>query len=746
MKKRVTASASSKFASSLVRAGAQSQRAALGKQRRNLGRQEWIRQWIMMVPLATAAAGSAAVSLAQESVIYEQLLPVLFFVGALVVTVSMIHQRTLLRQNQELTERLDILHRLEVELNRSLDITQVARNVLMHAIESLDADAGALWLSPRFDVSHVPAQTAAPSDNASDASFVAAFDGLDFERGQNWHLIAARGWRDAAHHNLLEGWNRALDAGACAAPDLMGGGVDDNAKSGPTVCADEAHCVGVRSARDCPSLGSLVEPGDAAITAIIRWKNESIGAISLTRWNRSFGQTERVLLGDIALVSGPSLENALLYQTAAARADIDGLTGLLNHRAVRERLAGEMARAQRALRSGAPATFALVMMDLTDFKMFNDTYGHAVGDDVLRTVCDCLRQTFRASDIVARYGGDEFLAILPQTDGRGAEIICGRLIETLRARTFQAPNGADVSIRLACGIAVFPHDGQGVADLFQTADARLYEAKQQGRDIVYGAAIVIVQDEARGAAGRAAFNAGDMDGIADIAMSDIAQQIAPVGAASMRQLWQSFGVLDTLIAAIDNRDHYTRRHSEQVMRYALLLARELALPPDMTEAVQVCSLLHDVGKIAVPDAILRKPGLLNEDEMRLMKQHAPFGAMIVQNVPHLARVLEGVRSHHESFDGSGYPDGLRGEEIPFMGRLLAVPMCFAAMTTDRPYRKSLSRERALKELEDGRGTQFDPAIVDAFLRVMKNMEKPETAVPQEAPRATPVTDRSLNTV
>ncbi len=725
--------------------------------RKNPGGQVWARQFILLVPLATAAAGAAGVDMAQESAIYIQLLPTLFFVGALVVTVSMIHQRSLLQQNQELAERLDILHRLEVELNQSLDITQVARIVLAHAVESLGADAGALWLNPRFDIPHLPAQTGAPPDASSANDSLSATsvtcDEIDFPRGHNWHLTAARGWQEPERRSLLEGWNRAFDAGACEAPDLTGGGVGEagqslgrsgkSASRDATVCAEGAHCVGVRGVRglrNCPSLESFMEPGDAAMTAAIRWKNEFIGAVTITRWNGTFGAAERVLLNDIALVAGPSLENALLYQTAAARADIDGLTGLLNHRAVRERLSGEMARAQRALHAGASATFSLVVMDLTDFKMFNDTYGHAVGDDVLRTVCDCLRQTFRASDIVARYGGDEFLVILPQTDGPGAEIICRRLIATLRARPFQAPDGSDVSIRLTCGVAVFPHDGQDVTSMFQAADARLYEAKQQGRDIVPGAALT----QSAGS-GKEEGTIGATDTTADLPVP-VADGQAPIGASATRQLWKSFGVLDTLIAAVDNRDHYTRRHSEQVMRYAMLLAQELNVSAEMLEAVQICSLLHDVGKVAVPDAILRKPGLLNDDEMRLMKQHTSFGAMIVQNVPHQERVLEGVRSHHEAFDGSGYPDGLSGEEIPFMGRLLAVPVCFAAMTTDRPYRKLLSHERALQEIKNGRGTQFDPAIVDAFLRVMSKTEAaPNGAVPV-TPQSTSAADRPLSAV
>jgi HD-GYP domain-containing protein (c-di-GMP phosphodiesterase class II) len=185
------------------------------------------------------------------------------------------------------------------------------------------------------------------------------------------------------------------------------------------------------------------------------------------------------------------------------------------------------------------------------------------------------------------------------------------------------------------------------------------------------------------------------------------------------EIWPTFGVLNTLITAIDNRDRYTRRYSEQVATLALRIGQQLELPAEMMEAIQTASLLHDVGKVAVPDAILRKPGRLTPQEIEQMQQHAEFGPLIVRGVPHLERVLEGVRSHHECWNGSGYPDGLQGEKIPFIARLLAVPVCFAAMTTSRPYRSALSVEEALSQIQAGRETQFDPQIVDAFVCVIQ---------------------------
>jgi diguanylate cyclase (GGDEF)-like protein len=527
--------------------------------------QEIVRQWILLIPLATAAAGSAAMRLAQE---YAEMLPALFFVGALLITVAMLHQRRLLQENQDLAdrvqeahERLDILHRLEVGLNETLDVRQVARTVLDHALLSTGADAAALWLNPRFDTAAVRGSHATSTDEKP-----ATTDALPRLSGRNWTLAAADGWNSSAGSSALEACHRALDA---------------------SLCCGNAHLVNVQGGDfECPTLSAILDKNDSAIVAPVRWNNESIGVVMAVRHGDRFEADDAVLLDAMAMVSGPSLENSLLYQTAAERANIDGLTGLYNHRAVQERLTQEVARAQRALDKGLDEPLSIIVMDLTDFKIFNDTYGHGVGDDVLRTVAECLRENFRASDIVARYGGDEFLALLPSTDLAGAQAWCERLIESLEARPFQAGDLSNVLIRLACGVGSFPADGHTAADLFEAADARLYEAKHRGT--------ALLKDGLVGSSACAGQSTAAQAAIAGVHS----------GGEALNQLWKSFGVLDTLITAINNRDRYTRRHSEQVMTYALLIAQEMNLSPEMREAVQTCGLLHDVGKVAVPDAIL----------------------------------------------------------------------------------------------------------------------------------------------
>jgi len=625
-------------------------------------RQEAVRQWILLVPLATAVAGSATAKLSQDYVVY---LSPLFFAGALLITAAMMQQRIILRRNEQLSEELsevnahlDTMHRLQFDLNQSLDVSQVGQSVVQNAQQTLGADAVALWLRPQFD------DGATMRCNSPDEE-----ENL-LPCGKNWHLAAAAGWDDQDRHALLESWNRALDA----LPTTGEARLAVRGKAPATAPVAQALWL-------APPDGT--SRGLSAIAMPILWEDQTIGVLAVALWSNELSEDNASTLRDMALVTGPALQNALLYQRTLTRADFDGLTGLLNHRAVQERLSQELARTQRVRYYNPQAHFSIAIFDLTDFKLFNDTYGHAMGDEVLRTVSRTLRQTFRISDIVARYGGDEFLAILPEADEHGAGVIASRIVEALRGQPFEAEDGSKIVIRLTCGIAVYPQDGDTGADLFGSADARLYEAKQVGAPMI---SYVRLQPE--------------------------------VEIKEAASLWGKFGVLDALITAIDNRDHYTRKHSEQTMCYALLLARELNQPLETLEAVRTSGLLYDVGKIAVPDAILRKPGLLSADEKHLMQQHCRFGAMLVQEVAHRAQVLEGVQSHHEAFNGTGYPEGLAGETIPWIARLLAVTDCFAAMTTDRPYRRALSPEVALDELKKMRAQQFDPEIVDAFALVL----------------------------
>jgi HD-GYP domain-containing protein (c-di-GMP phosphodiesterase class II) len=173
--------------------------------------------------------------------------------------------------------------------------------------------------------------------------------------------------------------------------------------------------------------------------------------------------------------------------------------------------------------------------------------------------------------------------------------------------------------------------------------------------------------------------------------------------------------LQGLVLVVDARDRYTKRHSEDVARYALFLADHLGIEAEVRRPLHVAGLLHDVGKIGIPDTILRKPASLTAEEYEVVKQHVALGDAIVRDLPDIEIVRAGIRSHHERWDGRGYLAGLAGEEIPLIGRLLAVADAFSAMTTDRPYRKALAVDEAIRRLEDAAGSQLDPALVAAFV-------------------------------
>lgn len=381
-------------------------------------------------------------------------------------------------------------------------------------------------------------------------------------------------------------------------------------------------------------------------------------------------------------------EREMRLSEAIEQADRDPLTGLWNHRAFHRRLEDE---ADRIAQEGG--SLAVVMLDLNNFKFFNDAYGHIAGDDVLHRVADALCGTCRSSDTLARFGGDEFAIIIPLSLREGAsgpsEIhdalfnIQARLTEGLSGLTFLPP-GHDCAVPLAVsfGVALYPQEAESRVDVVVLADERLYRSKAGGSQ----------DDEAERLRRHLLFAV------------------------------EGYSMLDALLIAVDNKDRYTRRHSEDVLDYSLQIARGLGLDEEEQQVVAVAALLHDVGKIGVPNAILRKPGRLTEEEFEAVKKHPMMGAVIVGAVPGFEPTLDAIRYHHERWDGKGYPDGLCGEETPLIARLMAVADSFSAMTMDRPYRAGIDKQVALKILETGAGTQWDPDCVQALLLAQSEME------------------------
>jgi diguanylate cyclase (GGDEF)-like protein/PAS domain S-box-containing protein len=368
-------------------------------------------------------------------------------------------------------------------------------------------------------------------------------------------------------------------------------------------------------------------------------------------------------------------QQAHVLQEAIDRADRDSLTGLLNHRAFYKRLEEETARAERE-----GTALAVVMMDLDNFGFFNNVYGHVAGDRVLRQVAERLQEVCRSYDTLARFGGDEFALILPNSGQTTNSEIESRLRMDLSSLNFR-PDGQEsaIPITISVGSSLLSDVSKDRQEVVRQADQRLMWSKMGG---------VVEADQVR---------------------------------SSVQDTVAEFSMLDALVTAVDNKDRYTRRHSEDVMDYSLMIAREMGMDEAEQQTVAVSALLHDVGKIGVPDSILRKPAKLTNEEYEAIKQHPTMGAAIVATVTGLKDTLDAVRHHHERWDGQGYPFGLNGAETPLTARLMAVADAYSAMTTDRPYRSGMERAQALSILLSGAGTQWDPDCVQAFLAAMEKV-------------------------
>ena len=359
----------------------------------------------------------------------------------------------------------------------------------------------------------------------------------------------------------------------------------------------------------------------------------------------------------------------------------DALTGLLNHGSAVDILTQSVERAHANRSAGGVTAIGVALLDIDNFRNFNDTHGHPAGDKVLREVSALLLEEVSEATVVGRYGPDEFLVIAPPPDA--ADL--GPALERIRARlaglSLQFGTSERLPVTVSAGLGAYPADGAAATELLSAATVALGQAKASGGDAIRQAGI------------------------------------PEQGQRALER--RSFDVLQGLVIAVDTKDRYTKRHSEDVARYALFLADRIGVTPELRSTLQLAGLLHDVGKIGIPDAILRKPGTLTAEEVGIVRQHVALGNLIVRDLPDLDQVRAGVRHHHERWDGRGYLDGLAGQEIPLVARILAVGDAFSAMTSDRPYRKALPVEEALKRLVDAADSQLDPALVLSFVEGME---------------------------
>jgi diguanylate cyclase (GGDEF)-like protein len=355
----------------------------------------------------------------------------------------------------------------------------------------------------------------------------------------------------------------------------------------------------------------------------------------------------------------------------------DPLTGTLNHGALVDAVARsvDMSREQRT-------AFAVALVDIDNFRLLNETYGHAAGDQALLTLVAIFGRDLPAEVIIGRYGPDEILLLAPAAEISALGVLLEEARTALADHALQFDASERLPLTVSVGVCTFPDHGDSVTELLTTAALTLGEAKASGGDGIRFAG----------------------------------QDIQPEPET------RTFDVYQGLIFAVDTKDRYTKRHSSDVARYSVFLAERMRLEPDLVQTIRVAGLLHDVGKIGIPDHILRKPGKLTSHEYEIVQQHVVLGDMIVRDLPDIELIRAGIRHHHERWDGTGYVDRLAGADIPLIARILAVSDAFSAMTTTRPYRKALDVGEALRRLEDAAATQLDEELVSAFVDGIETVE------------------------
>ena len=361
----------------------------------------------------------------------------------------------------------------------------------------------------------------------------------------------------------------------------------------------------------------------------------------------------------------------------------DSLTGLYNHRHFYDCLAEQV-----EISDQTQTELSLMYLDIDDFKYYNELYGHVTGDDVLRIIAEMLREDMPDNAIISRFGGEEFTVLLPNT--RVEEAL--RYAEDIRQKVHTYPfegreNMPGEALTISVGITSYPEKAKSETDLLKYADDACYRAKFMRKNRVE-AYFSILEELQKGA---------------DDATKEMLTSIK------------------TLIAVINAKDRYTFRHVERVVYFCTLLAEKQNFSEKDTRDLIYAAYLHDVGKINVPEEILMKPDRLTPEEWEIMKSHPHNAAEIVRNLDSLHEILPIILQHHERYDGSGYPNQIKGDEITFLARVLSVIDSFDAMTSVRPYQTRKSLTGAIDELRRCSGNQFDPRAVEMFLETIGNM-------------------------
>lgn len=433
--------------------------------------------------------------------------------------------------------------------------------------------------------------------------------------------------------------------------------------------------------------------------AAMRDGNEIVGLLLLSakERGRSLNPAEIGFLQTVSSIASIAMKNAALYEKMFREARIDPLTDVYNYRFFVEQLEEQFAQCKQDC-------LTLLYVDADDFKLYNQLYGVGAGDEALCHIGEVISRCVGQSGTVFRTSGKVFAVLLPRQDTRQAQNMAQEIEQRVGEINLAPERHQLKPLSVSIGICSAPYAASTAKELMDNADLAVYNAKQGGK-----AQVVVF----RGASGV------------------VSQQLAERTEAIVDRIERGDGeyrnalsLISALTAAIDAKDHYTYAHSKNVARYAASLAVAAGLNDDQVRTIYAAGLLHDIGKISVPESILNKTGRLDADEYSVMQGHVNNSVEMIRHLPEVDYLIPAALGHHERWDGKGYPRGIQEEEIPISARCLSIADVFDAMTTDRPYRKGLSIAYALSEIEKGAGTQFDPRLADIFVRLVRGRDIP----------------------
>ncbi len=416
-------------------------------------------------------------------------------------------------------------------------------------------------------------------------------------------------------------------------------------------------------------IGCLVPLGNDEYAGFLALCTKSVGTDF-----RYYRYEEIAFLESVESIASMALKNAELYEKARIEARTDMTTGILNRRAFYEILDEKCAEKK--------AMFSLLLINLDDFKLYNQLYGVSSGDTAIRAIAQLLAEKAGKESQVARYGGKEFAVILPEKAAEEAERMARSLMFSL-GKVNTGRGGQELNILTAsCGICSFPDGADTAETLLTHAEMAVYHVKQHGKNdvMIYREGKTVIEEKGK------------------------------------EEIYSSYAsAIFALTAAIDTKDHYTFNHSKNVAYYATRLAQLLNKNTDFIEVIREAALLHDIGKIGIPENILNKPGRLTDEEYAVMQSHVESSIGIIRYLPSLNYVIPAVICHHERYDGKGYPRRVAGTDIPLSGRILCIADSFDAMVSRRSYKEPYPLEKAISILIEEKGAQFDPELADVFV-------------------------------